>query len=70
MRCDLKTERECGCPAGQCVAQPKPLPAHVSFSWRDYTAAIAFGIVVAIIFAGTLHMMRQEEIQLAQKARI
>lgn len=48
MRCDFRTERECGCPAEACAVQPvTPAPVIIP-SWRSHLAAVAFGGAVAL----------------------
>lgn len=67
MICHLRTHRECGC-GSKCQQQ---VEAHVyKASNRDMLVAIVFGIVMALLAAGTLHMLNEYETRAAQEARV
>lgn len=70
MRCDFRTERECGCPAEACAVQPVTPAPVVTFSWRDHLAAIVFGLVMAGLAVGTMHALNHMEKQYQMDARI
>lgn len=70
MTCHFRTHRECGCPVGSCQQQPATQAPVVSFSWRQHAAAITFGIVVALICAGTMHALQKQERQAQIEARV
>lgn len=48
MRCDLRTYRECGCPAGTCQQHPTPVPT-IAARRGDFTRIFASAAVVTLV---------------------
>jgi hypothetical protein len=68
--CGFRQARECGCPAEACAVQPvTPAPVVIP-TWRDHLAAIVFGLVMAVLAAGTMHALNHMEKQYALEARV
>lgn len=69
--CSVRTHLECACPPDTCRAQPhKAQEAPIVFSSRDKLTVIAFGVVMALLAAGTMHALDQMEKKYQLEARI
>lgn len=68
--CHFRDLHECLCPAGECLAQPKPAPPIIAFSWKDHAAAcVVFGAIAAFIAFVSIPMAREasKQIHLAEQ---
>jgi hypothetical protein len=70
--CSLRTLGECPvhCKDRCSVQPPKAQEAPIAFSSRDKLTVIAFGVVMALLAAGTMHALNHMEKQYQLEARV
>lgn len=69
--CQIRDNRECGCPAGTCANQPRAITVPVIRPTnRDMLVVFVFCIVIAVIVGGTYQALAQQEREFQLQARI